>query len=234
MQDIAEGVRATLARIAAAERRFGRPAGSVALVAVSKTRPVEDIRAALEAGQRRFGESYVGEAIAKIDALAGEPIEWHFVGPVQSNKTSAVARHFDWVHGIDRLKIARRLSEQRPDDREPLNACIQVNIGGEPGKSGVAPDRTAELLDAAADLPGLRVRGLMAIPPLTDDFEAQRAAFRTLRELREALADCGPTLDTLSMGMTGDLEAAIAEGATVVRIGTGIFGPRPQRGGPGQ
>lgn len=233
MSDIAGRVRATLDRIAAAERRFGRSPGSVALLAVSKTRPASDIRLALEAGVHRFGESYVGEALSKIEALAGESIEWHFVGPVQSNKTRAIARHFDWVHSVDRIRIARRLGEQRPAGRAPLNVCIQVNISGEQTKSGADPGEVAALVRDAATLPGLRVRGLMAIPSMSDDFETQRAAFRRLRELQETLTAGGQTLDTLSMGMTGDMEAAIAEGATMIRIGEGVFGSRPQRAGGG-
>ena len=165
----------------------------------------------------------------KIEALAGAPIEWHFVGPVQSNKTRAIARYFAWVHGIDRLKIAQRLSAQRPDDLAPLNACIQVNLSREDSKAGASPAETAVLARAVAALPGLRVRGLMTLPAMSDDFDTQRAAFRRLRELYEALVTEGLALDTLSMGMTGDLEAAVAEGSTLVRIGTGIFGSRAPR-----
>lgn len=227
MSDIAARLRATRERIAAAERRYGRAPGSAALVAVSKTRPVADLRDALAAGQRRFGESYADEAVPKIEALAGEPVEWHFLGPLQSNKTRLIAAHFDWVHSVDRVKIARRLSEQHPADRGPLNVCIQVNISGEASKSGVPPGEAAGLVRAARALPGLRVRGLMAIPSADADFDVQRAAFARLRELYEALATGGEPLDTLSMGMTGDLEAAVAEGATLLRVGTGIFGPRP-------
>lgn len=229
MHDIAQAVGETTARIAAAERRFGRRPGSVALIAVSKTRPVTDIRTAMAAGLHRFGESYVSEALAKIEALAEQGLEWHFIGPVQSNKTRAIASRFDWVHGIDRLKIARRLNDQRPAACPPLNVCIQVNVSGEPGKSGVAPQAAAAIAEAVARLPRLRLRGLMTIPAPGGDFATQRLAFRQLRELQAMLRARGLALDTLSMGMTADLEAAIAEGATLVRIGTGLFGERGGR-----
>ncbi|HEB59242.1 MAG TPA: YggS family pyridoxal phosphate-dependent enzyme [Gammaproteobacteria bacterium] len=214
-------------RIAKAEIACGRAPGSVDLLAVSKTRPVADLRAALAAGQHRFGESYVQEALDKIAALAGHDIEWHFIGPLQSNKSRAVAEHFHWCHSIDRLKLARRLSDQRPDTLPPLQICLQVNISGEASKSGFAPEAVAAAAGEIASLPHLQLRGLMAIPARESDVARQRAAFARLRALRDAIdKEHGLALDTLSMGMTGDLEAAIAEGATLVRVGTGIFGER--------
>jgi pyridoxal phosphate enzyme (YggS family) len=211
-------------RIRMAERAAGRPEGSVRLVAVSKTQPVEALLEAYLAGHRDFGESYLQEALAKQDRLAHFDIGWHFIGPLQSNKTKAIAARFDWVHGIDRLKIAERLSEQRPPGRAPLNVCIQVNVSGEATKSGITLAELPDLAAAVAKLPGLRLRGLMGIPAPTSDVARQRAAFRTLREARDALEM--PGLDTLSMGMSEDLEAAIWEGATLVRVGTALFGSR--------
>ena len=217
---------AVRARIRAAEQAAGREPGSVTLLAVSKTHPPEAIQAAHQAGQRAFGENYLQEALAKQAALAALDLEWHFIGPLQSNKTKAVAGDFDWVHSIDRLRIARRLAEQRPGDRGPLHCCIQVNVSGEDSKSGVDPEDLEELALAVAGLPGLRLRGLMAIPAPAPDFQAQRRPLAALRELYQGLRRGGLQLDTLSMGMTDDLEAAVAEGATIVRIGTAIFGPR--------
>ena len=213
-------------RLQAAERRFGRPAGAVALLAVSKTQPAEALRAAAEAGQRLFGESYLQEAEAKIEALADLPLEWHFIGPIQSNKTRPIATLFDWVHSVDRLKVAQRLDQQRPEERPPLNVCLQVNISGEDTKSGVTPEALPELAAAVRELPRLRLRGLMAIPARGEDLEAQRRPFRALRETLDALGIGAPALDTLSMGMSDDLEAAVAEGATIVRVGSAIFGAR--------
>lgn len=227
MNDIATRLDAVRERIRTAETRFGRPRDSVRLLAVSKTQPASAIAEALRAGQLAFGENYLQEALEKMQALAGESAEWHFIGPLQSNKTNAVAAHFDWVHSLDRLKVARRLSEQRPAERGPLDVCLQVNIDAEPSKSGVAADRTGALAEAVAALPRLRLRGLMAIPEPSDDFERQRSAFRRVRQLLERLREGGlASLDTLSMGMSGDLEAAIAEGATLVRVGTAVFGER--------
>ncbi len=217
---------AVRAHIASAECQYGRVPGSVALLAVSKTWPVADILAAVDAGQTCFGESYVQEAMPKIEALAGGWIEWHFIGPIQSNKTKQIARCFDWVHSIDRLSIAQRLNDQRPPGLPPLHVCLQVNIGDEPQKAGVGMAGLPILADAVAVLPRLKLRGLMALPPLTDNFEAQRQMFRRVREALEMLNVRGLGLDTLSMGMSGDLEAAIAEGATMVRIGSAIFGSR--------
>ena len=205
--------------------------GSVQLLAVSKTQPAEALRRAFHAGQRRFGESYVQEALTKLEQLGDCPLEWHFIGPLQSNKTKHIAAHFDWVHSIDRFKIAERLNDQRPPGLPPLNVCLQVNISGERTKSGVALAELADLAAAVHALDRLRLRGLMAIPAPCADFEAQRRPFRALREALEALnAQLGLTLDTLSMGMSDDLEAAVAEGATMVRIGTAIFGERPRLG----
>jgi len=214
------------ARIAEAARTAGRPPDGIRLVAVSKTRPPDDIAAAADAGQRDFGENYLQEALPKIETLRGGGLTWHFIGPIQSNKTRDIAAAFDWVHSVDRFKIARRLSDQRPDDLPPLDICLQVNIDDQPSKSGVAPAETLELAQAVAALPRLRLRGLMAIPAPGDDPEAQRAPFAALRRLRDELNAAGLCLDTLSMGMTGDLEAAVAEGATIVRVGTAVFGAR--------
>ncbi len=226
MSAIADNLQAVRIRIAAAERLYGRPAGSVRLLAVSKTKPLEDVLAAHAAGQLAFGENYVQEGVEKRRACQALPLEWHFIGPLQANKTRAVAENFDWVHSIDRLKIAERLSSQRPAGMAPLQLCVQVNVSGEASKSGCSPEQAAALCHAIAALPGLQLRGLMAIPEPSDNFAVQRRPFRLLRELLEALRAEGLPLDTLSMGMTHDLEAAIAEGATLVRIGTAIFGER--------
>lgn len=228
MSVVAANLQAVRQRIAAAAQQAGRRPEDVALLAVSKTVPAEVIRAAFDAGQRAFGESYVQEGIAKIAALADvrPALAWHFIGPLQSNKTRVVAEQFDWVHAIDRLKIAERLSAQRPAGMAPLQACIQVNISREASKSGVAPAEVLPLARAMAALPGLRLRGLMAIPEPEDDPAAQRPPFAAMRELLATLRADGLDVDTLSMGMSGDVEAAIAEGATIVRIGTAIFGAR--------
>jgi PLP dependent protein len=206
----------------------GRPAKSVTLLAVSKTHPAQRVREAHVCGQAAFGENYVQEALAKIEQLADlrGALEWHLIGPLQSNKTRAVAEHFDWVHSVDRLKLAERLSAQRPAQLGALQVCLQVNISGEASKSGLAPDEVPEVARAVARLPGLRLRGLMAIPEPAADLEVQRVPHRALRELLLALQRDGLALDTLSMGMSADLEAAITEGATVVRVGTAIFGER--------
>jgi len=227
---VAGALAAVRERIAAAERRFDRAPGSVALVAVAKTKPASLIREAWEAGQRQFGENFVQEAVAKLDELSrlSGPggIEWHFVGALQANKSRTVAERFDWVQTVDRLRIARRLSDQRPAWLPPLNVCLQVNVSEESTKSGVRIDEAAELAAAVADLPRLRLRGLMTIPRPCDGFDRQRAVLRPLADLYERLRGGGLALDTLSMGMTDDLEAAVAEGATMVRIGTAVFGPR--------
>jgi len=229
---IADKIAQVNARIASACPAARRPVQSVTLLAVSKTFPAVDVAAAHAAGQRRFGENYVQEALAKIAALDGlvpRP-EWHLIGPLQSNKTRVVAESFDWVHSIERVQIAERLSAQRPAALAPLSVCLQVNVSGEASKSGVAPDELSRLAHAVAALPRLRLRGLMAIPAPAVAIEAQRAPHRLLRECLESLRAEGLDLDTLSAGMSDDLEAAILEGATMVRIGTAIFGSRTAPG----
>lgn len=205
-----------------------RDVQSVTLLAVSKTFPADNVREAVACGQRRFGENYVQEALDKIQSLADlrPQLEWHLIGPLQSNKTRVVAEHFDWVHSVDRLKIAERLSAQRPPHLPPLQLCLQVNISQEDTKSGLAPTEVRDIAHAIAKLPNVKLRGLMAIPEPAADREAQRAPHRALRDLLESLKQEGLPLDTLSMGMTADLEAAILESATIVRIGTAIFGKR--------
>jgi PLP dependent protein len=210
----------------AAARDAGRDPGSVMLLAVSKAHPAGALRAAFDAGQRAFGESYLQEALDKIAQLQALPIDWHFIGPIQSNKTRPIAEHFNWVHGVDRLKIAQRLADARPDGLPPLNVCLQVNVSGEASKSGCAPEELPALAHAVATLPRLRLRGLMAIPEPTTDIALQRRRFRMLFELQQSLQQQGLSLDTLSMGMSDDYPSAIAEGATLVRIGTAIFGAR--------
>ena len=228
MASIASKLQQVRQRIDDACKRAQRPVQSVTLLAVSKTFGVEAVREAHAAGQQAFGENYVQEALAKIESLADlrDSIHWHLIGPLQSNKTREVAAAFDWVHTIDRLKLAERLSAQRPAHRPPLQVCLQVNVSGEASKSGVAPGDVAALARAVAALPNLRLRGLMSIPAPVNGFDAQRAPHRQLRELLEALRSQGLALDTLSMGMSADLEAAIAEGATIVRVGSAIFGQR--------
>lgn len=223
---IAARLAAVRQRIAAAARAAGRDPGEVRLVGVSKRQPAEAVRAALDAGLRDFGENFVQEALDKMNALGETAARWHFIGALQSNKTAVVAERFDWVHSVDRLKLARRLSAQRPEGLAPLKLCVQVNIGDEQSKSGVAPAETAALAREIAALPRLALRGLMAVPPPESDPGRQRAWCRQLAELYAALRAGGLPLDTLSMGMSADLEAAIAEGATLVRIGTAIFGAR--------
>ena len=231
MERIPAQLRDVRGRIARACAAVKRPVESVTLLAVGKTFPPAALRAAFDAGQRAFGENYAQEALAKIEALADlrPRIEWHLIGPLQSNKTREVAAAFDWVHAIDRAKIAERLSAQRPAGMAPLQVCLQVNVSAEASKSGVAPADALPLALAVAALPNLRLRGLMAIPEPAGGFEAQRRPHRALRELLEALQAADPRLarlDTLSMGMSADLEAAIAEGATIVRVGSAIFGAR--------
>ncbi len=224
MNAIAQRLAEVQQRLRAAERQAGREEGSVGLIAVGKTHPASDLEAVYRLGQRDFGENYLQEAIAKQDKLAGLDIVWHFIGPIQSNKTRLLAERFHWIHGVDRLKIAQRLSEQRPEGMSALNLCLQVNVSGEASKAGISTTELAELATAVVRLPRLKLRGLMAIPAPSEDFEEQRRAFRILREALEGLKMDG--LDTLSMGMSEDLEAAVLEGATLVRIGTAIFGPR--------
>jgi pyridoxal phosphate enzyme (YggS family) len=226
MATIAANLQAVRARIERAAQAVGRMPGDIALVAVSKTFPVEYIAQAHAAGQRAFGENYAREAVEKITHLGNLPVEWHFIGPIQSNKTSAIAPHFQWVHSVARERIAQRLDAARPDGLPALNVCIQVNVSGEAAKSGVEPGEELKLAEAIARLPRLKLRGLMAIPEPTPDPALQRRRFALLRELKEQLVARGHALDTLSMGMSDDLEAAIAEGATMVRVGTAIFGKR--------
>ncbi len=229
---------AVLARISAAASQANRAADTIQLLAVSKTMDAPHLLAMAQTGQQSFGENYLQEALGKQQWLAdhwsGEPLEWHFIGPIQSNKTRPIATHFDWVHTVDRLKIGQRLNEQRPTDAPRLNICLQVNIDDEASKSGCRPDEAVALVSQLAGLPRLRLRGLMAIPRASTDASEQNAAFARVREVfdqcRQALAlespDAVSSFDTLSMGMTGDLEAAVAQGATIVRVGTALFGRR--------
>jgi len=230
MDTIGVNLQAVKRRIENAARVCGRDPATVGLVAVAKTFGADAVAAAHRHGQRAFGENYLQEAVDKIVALPGLGLDWHFIGPIQSNKTRQIAEHFAWVHSVDRLKIAERLAAARPAGLAPLQVCIQVNIGDESTKSGVAPGQTLELARAVAALPRLNLRGLMAIPPASDDPAQQRRYFALLRRIKEEMAAAGIGLDTLSMGMSADLEAAIAEGATLVRVGTAIFGPRTVKG----
>lgn len=223
MSTIADNILQVSSRIHAATLAANRAENSVQLLAVSKTKPAQDLREAYAAGLRDFGENYLQEALGKQLELADLPLIWHFIGPIQSNKTRAIAEHFDWVHSVDRLKIAQRLSEQRPADLPPLNICIQVNVSGEASKSGCTPVDLPALVNAICALPRLKLRGLMAIPEPTEDRATQDAAFATVQSLQASL---NLPLDTLSMGMSHDLESAIAQGATWVRIGTALFGAR--------
>jgi pyridoxal phosphate enzyme (YggS family) len=227
-QNLLERIRNTRARMTAAAARCGRSVDSITLLAVSKGQPAEMIAAAAAADLTEFGESYLQEALAKQDALAAATaLRWHFIGRLQANKTRLVAERFAWVHGVERLKIAQRLSEQRPYHAAPLNVCLQVNIAAEQSKAGAAPEEVPDLARAVAALPRLKLRGLMCIPPEESDPERQRMWFAKLRQLQEALNTQGAGLDTLSMGMSADLEAAVLEGSTCVRVGTALFGPRP-------
>ena len=224
--DVQHNISAVDRRIRAAEDAAGRPTGSVSLLAVSKTKPPDQVREAYKSGLTAFGENYAQEMAEKARDLADLPLSWHFIGPIQSNKTAIIAEVSDWVHSVDRLKIARRLSEQRPPEKGPLNILLQVKTSDEDSKSGVLPEALPELIAALAELPHLMLRGLMTIPAPTRDTMLQRQPFRVLRETLLSLQQAQPELDTLSMGMSGDLEAAIAEGATLVRVGTDIFGAR--------
>ncbi len=216
-------------QIAQAERRYGREAGCVKLLAVSKTRDHAEILSLLGQGQRDFGENYVQEALGKIDRLAKYRPIWHFIGPIQSNKTRQIARHFHWAHSIERARIARRLNDARPANLPPLNICIQVNIDAAPSKSGVAADAVSELAEQMQSLGRINLRGLMAFPAPCDDVAVQRATFAKLRQIYDRLLQAGYELDTLSMGTTHDMQAAIAEGATLVRIGAALFGQRDDK-----
>lgn len=226
---LTERYQAVQDRIKLATEQAGRPANSVQLLAVSKTKPIEAIEQIAEQGQTAFGENYVQEALQKIEQRPD--LEWHFIGPIQSNKTKAIAEHFQWVHSVDRLKIAQRLSAQRPENLGPLNILLEINVSGEPSKSGFTEQELFAAAPDIASLPNLTLRGLMAIPQITTQLEEQRKPFaqmsRLLSKLQSQLPDC--QIDTLSMGMSGDLEAAIMEGATIVRIGTDIFGEREKR-----
>jgi hypothetical protein len=226
---IATRLQAVTGRIREAATAAGRPSDSVRLLAVSKTFPAAAVREACQAGQRAFGENYLQEGQSKIEALSGLDLEWHFIGPIQSNKTGPIARLFSWAHSVDRLKMAQRLSAARPADLPPLQICLQVNVSGEQSKSGCHPEEVAGLAEAVAGLSGLALRGLMAIPEPTPDLALQRRRFAQLRALRDDLVSRGLELDTLSMGMSDDFEAAIAEGSTVVRVGSAIFGARARR-----
>lgn len=213
-------------RILVAQQCVHRPPGSVSLLAVSKTQAITQIAQLFALGQKDFGENYVQEALPKIQALSDKPLIWHFIGPVQSKKTKDIAQYFSWVHTVSRLKEAQHLSDARSPQLPALNLCIQVKLDNSPAKGGIFPQDVPELVGAIKNLPRLSLRGLMALPPLEEDFEQQRQYFKIVRDLFEALNQKGANLDTLSMGMTQDLEAAIAEGSTLVRVGTGLFGPR--------
>lgn len=224
--NVASNLTAVTDRIRVAEHQAHRTPQSVTLLAVSKTKPAALIEAASAAGQRCFGENYAQEAVEKAEALKHLNLEWHFIGPIQSNKTRGLATHMDWIHTIEREKIARRLNDQRPDDMAPLNICLQVNISGEASKAGILSTEVLTLADAISALPKLRLRGLMAIPAPSEGIDAQRRPFKALKDIWDELKGTYPELDTLSMGMSGDLEAAVLEGATIVRIGTDVFGAR--------
>ena len=226
MTGVTENYRKIQDLLAKAAADAGRPADHIQLLAVSKTKPVEAILEAAAAGQRDFGENFVQEGLEKMEKCGRADLNWHFIGHLQSNKTRPVAEHFQWVHTVDRLKIARRLSEQRPAHAPALNVCIEVNIDAEDSKSGVAPEDVAALAREIVPLPGIRLRGLMCLPAIRQGFEEQRKPFARLRKLLESLNESGMQLDTLSMGMSADYAAAIHEGATIVRVGTAIFGAR--------
>ncbi|MGR9012748.1 MAG: YggS family pyridoxal phosphate-dependent enzyme [Gammaproteobacteria bacterium] len=221
MASITQRLKQIRAQIRDAEQAYNRQPGSVQLLAVSKTKPSEAIACAYQSGQRHFGENYLQEALRKQQELGAYDITWHFIGPIQSNKTKSLATYFDWVHSVDSFKIAKRLSEQRPDQLPPLNICLQVNISDEPSKSGITLAELPQLCEQVAKLPNLKLRGVMAIPAPQQDFEQQRQPYKSLYQAAAKLA-----LDTYSFGMTGDLKAAIAEGSTIVRIGTALFGER--------
>jgi len=226
MSEIADRLAAVRSRIATAAQLCGRSPDQITLLAVSKTKPMTAIQEAIAAGQQHFGENYLQEALAKIEAFADQDLIWHYIGRLQSNKTRMIARHFDWVHGLADAGHAKRLATQRPSEMSTLNICIQVNISGESSKGGITEAGLVTLAGVVADQPQLKLRGLMTMPDPTQPLATQRAAFRRLRELAEQLREVGLPLDTLSMGMSGDLEVAIEEGSTLVRVGTDIFGRR--------
>ena len=223
---IAHNIKSIRAQIRKIAQKYARQPDSVQLLAVSKTRPIEDVQAAFAENQHHFGENYLQDALSKIENISESSIEWHFIGPIQSNKTRQIAENFNWVHTIDRFKIAQRLNDQRSPAQKPLNLCIQVNVSGESSKSGIHIEDTLTLAKDISLLPNIHLRGLMTIPAATNDFELQRQPFRLLHELKDEIQSQGIELDTLSMGMSNDMEAAIAEGSTIVRIGTAIFGAR--------
>ena len=225
-QQLQDNIAKLLQRLRLEAQKSQRISEDIQLLAVSKSQPVEAIRAAFQCGLRQFGESYLQEALAKIAALHDLPLCWHFIGPIQSNKARAIAETFDWVHSVDRVKIAQRLSRYRPAGMAPLQICLQVNISSEASKSGVSPQALPQLVREVLPLPGLQLRGLMAIPAPSPELAQQRAAFARVRRALEQLRTLAPDLDTLSMGMSDDMEAAIAEGATIVRVGSAIFGAR--------
>jgi len=212
--------------ISVAEKQFNRRKSSVCLLAVSKTRNVDEIMAAVKGGQRHFGENYCQEAVEKIETIDNPELIWHFIGPIQSNKTSQIARHFDWVHTVDRIKIARRLNESRPESLPALNICVQINISGENSKAGIILDEAIDFIAELEQFKRLKIRGLMSLPAPVSNFEEQRIPFSVLNQKLHDLSISRPELDTLSIGTTQDMTAAIAEGATIVRIGTALFGPR--------
>ena len=226
MISIADSFKGVREHIKLASEAAQRPVEQINLLAVSKTRSVEEVKELALLGQTAFGENYLQEALDKIEALKSFNLEWHFIGPIQSNKTRPIAENFNWVHSVDRLKIAQRLSDQRPAELEPINLCLQVNISREESKAGCLPEEAVELALAISTLPNIRLRGLMAIPEATDDPDIQRQRFSDVQALQHVINAKGGQLDTLSMGMSGDLDAAIAEGATIVRVGTALFGPR--------
>ena len=226
MNDFSENLKIVMERIHAAAQKYGRSVDSIRLMAASKTFSADDIKIAASAGLQEFGENYAQEAIQKIKTLADPKLIWHFIGPIQSNKTRLISENFNWVHSIDRIKTARRLNDARPDSSPPLNACIQINISGEKSKSGIAPQQLLDLARQISTLPNIRLRGLMAIPAVSKDTDEQRQSFKLVNQYFQSLNKENFKLDTLSMGTSNDLEAAIAEGSTMVRLGTAIFGPR--------
>ncbi len=226
MTDISQRYQTILDKIKQAEIQYQREPNSVKLIAVSKTKPAKMIREMASLGQQAFGENYLQEAIGKQDELSDLDLQWHFIGHIQSNKTKDITQHFDWVHGVDRFKIAKRLSDQRSDQKSPIDICLQVNLEAELTKSGISPEHAVDLAQQVSTLPNIRLRGLMAIPSPNNSFSVQRRLFMQLRKLLEQINQSGLKLDTLSMGMTDDMEAAIAEGATHIRIGTALFGAR--------
>lgn len=227
MTDVAENIRAASQKIRALEQEYGRPEGAVSLLAASKRQSIAKIREAAAAGLLNIGENYLQEALDKKPELADLPqLVWHFIGPIQSNKTRGIAETFDWVHSVDRAKIAKRLNDQRPAGKGPLNVCVQVKLSAEESKSGTKSSEASELCQQIAELPNLTLRGLMAIPAATDDEAAQHRAFSIMAYLCQSLQTSHPDMDTLSMGMSNDYAAAIAEGSTMIRLGTALFGPR--------